>query len=360
MTATSRASGAPMLSADSADVLVSYGRIRRRRVVTLLLLALGIACAFVADLMTGPSGIGLADTVRGLLGTSGDDTVRIIVREVRLPSAVLALLSGAALGLAGAEMQTTLNNPLASPFTLGLSSWAVFGAALAIIAGVTIPGVPQDGVLPMSAFLFALLAVALLQLVARAHRGRIESLVLFGTALFFTGNAAVALMQFTAGEQALQQLVFWTMGSVGRATPQRLALVAGVVVLVAPFTFAAAWRMTALRLGEERAHAFGVDVERTRRWSLLRVALLSATAVAFTGTIPFIGLVGPHLARLLTGEDHRYFLPASALAGGLVMSAASVASKLIFPGVVLPIGIVTALVGVPFFVALLLTRRPGQ
>ncbi len=346
----------PSRDTDADTVLAAYRRLRNRRLALLLLLGLGIAAAFVADVMTGPSGLGVGDALRGLLGTSTDDTVRIIVREVRLPSALLALFAGAALGLAGAEMQTTLNNPLASPFTLGLSSWAVFGAALAIVAGVTIPGVPADGVLPISAFVFAVLAVGLLQLASRFRSGGVETLVLFGTALFFSGNAAVALMQFTAGEQALQQLVFWTMGSVGRATPLRIACIALVITAVVPFTFAAAWKLTTLRLGDDRARAFGVDVASLRRWSLLRVALLTATAVAFTGTIPFVGLVGPHIARLLTGEDHRFFLPASACAGALVMVLASVTSKLILPGVVVPVGIVTALVGVPFFVALLLTR----
>lgn len=349
--------GSTQLSSTSSDILTQYRSIWRRRLLVLVLLAIGIAVAFVADLMTGPSGISMSEALGGLFGTSSDETVGIIVREVRLPSALLALLAGAALGLAGGEMQTTLNNPLASPFTLGLSSWAVFGAALAIILGLSIPGIPADGVLPVSAFVFALLAVGLLQLVARYHRGGVESLVLFGTALFFTGNAAVALMQFTAGEQALQQLVFWTMGSVGRASPLRLSLVAAAILLVTPFTLRAAWRLTALRLGDDRARSFGIDVDSLRRWSLLRIALLSATAVAFTGTIPFVGLVGPHLARLMIGEDHRFFLPASALAGALVMAAASVVSKVILPGVVLPIGIVTALVGVPFFVTLLLSRR---
>ncbi len=337
-------------------MLADYRALHARRLAMLLLLTTGIVVAFIADIVTGPSGLSIGDAVRGLLGNAQDETTGIIVREVRLPSALLALLAGGALGLAGAEMQTTLNNPLASPFTLGLSSWAVFGAALAIVAGVTIPAVPPDSVLPISAFIFAALAVGMLQIAARFGNGGVESLVLFGTALFFSGNAAVALMQFTAGEQALQQLVFWTMGSVSRATPLRLLFIAAVVVAIVPFTMKASWKLTALRLGDDRARAFGVNVASLRRWSLLRVALLTATAVAFTGTIPFVGLVGPHIGRLLTGEDHRFFLPASALSGALVMSLASVASKTILPGVVVPVGIVTALVGVPFFVALLVTR----
>jgi iron complex transport system permease protein len=125
---------------------------------------------------------------------------------------------------------------------------------------------------------------------------------------------------------------------------------------VAPF-FAASWQLTALRLGEERAHSFGVDVARVRRASLVRISLLTATAVSFVGTIAFVGLVGPHIARLITGEDHRFFLPASAITGALVLSLASIASKSVIPGVLIPIGLVTALIGVPFFVTLLLSRQ---
>lgn len=323
----------------------------------MLVLVAGIAAALVADLVTGPSSLPVAEALRSLFGGSGDPVTDVIVREVRLPSALLAVAAGAALGIAGAEMQTTLNNPLASPFTLGISSAAVFGAALAIVLGWHIPGVPADWMLPANAFLFALGAIALLLRIGRSRGVPVETLVLFGTALFFTGNAAVAILQYIATPDDLQQLVFWTMGSLGRATLGKVALVAAAVLLTLPFAIAASWRLTALRMGEERASALGVDVAGLRRASLFRVALLTATAVAFTGTIPFIGLVGPHIARMLVGEDHRFLLPASALSGGLLLGLASVASKLVAPGAVLPVGLVTALIGVPFFVALLLARR---
>jgi iron complex transport system permease protein len=142
------------------------------------------------------------------------------------------------------------------------------------------------------------------------------------------------------------------MGSLGRSNWDTIRVVALVAGLILPFSLAASWKLTALRLGEERAHSFGVDVARVRLFSLLRVSLLTATAVAFVGTIAFIGLVGPHIARLLEGEDHRFYLPASVLCGALMLSLASTVSKMIIPGVIIPIGLVTALIGVPFFVAL--------
>ena len=341
-----------------AAELAAYARLVRRRLAILVALGALMTLAVLADIATGPSNLPLGAVLGGLLDPAGLDVpTRVIVWDVRLPYAAMAVLVGAALSLAGAEMQTILNNPLASPFTLGVSSAAAFGAALALVLGVGLPGVPASWLVPGNAFLFAFGSVLLLQAMARLRGTGVETLVLFGIAMVFTFNALVAVVQFVASQEALQQLVFWTMGSLGRANWRNLGILAAVLALVLPFSLAASWRMTALRLGEDRARSFGIAVGRLRFAALARVSLLAATSVAFVGTIGFIGLVGPHIARLLVGEDHRFFLPASLLTGALVMSLASVASKLIVPGVLLPVGIVTALIGVPFFLALILSRR---
>jgi len=341
----------------ASPALTGYRRLVRRRLLVLGALALAIVVSFVCDLLAGPSNLSVAEVLPVLAGRGADGPTAIIVWQIRFPAAVLAILVGVALALAGAEMQTTLDNPLASPFTLGMSSAATFGAALAIVLGLRIPGVPDAWILPASAFTCAFASVLLLQAAARSRQAGPETLVLFGIALFFTFNALVAIMQFVASEQALQQLVFWTMGSLDRASWSTIPLVAGAVALVVPFSMAAAWKMTALRLGDERARSFGINVPRLRLWSLVRISVLTATSVAFVGTIAFVGLVGPHIARLLVGEDHRFFLPASAICGALVMSLASVASKTLVPGATVPIGLVTALIGVPFFVTLIIGRR---
>jgi iron complex transport system permease protein len=296
--------------------------------------------------------------VTGILHPASlDGPARVIIWDVRLPYALMAVLVGASLALAGAEMQTILNNPLASPFTLGVSSAASFGAALALVLGISLPLLPPSWNLPAFAFLFAFASVLLLQAMASLRGTGVETLVLFGIALVFTFNALVALIQFVASQEALQQLVFWSMGSLSRATWEKLGILAVVIGLTGPFSLKASWQMTALRLGEDRARSFGISVPRLRFLSLLRVSLLAATSVAFVGTIGFIGLVAPHIARLLVGEDHRFFLPASMLAGAVIMSLASVASKTLVPGALLPVGIVTALIGVPFFIALIFSRR---
>ncbi|MCX8995976.1 iron ABC transporter permease [Rhizobiaceae bacterium BDR2-2] len=347
----------PAIRETPSDV-EGYTRIVYRRVALVVLLGVAMAAAFVADLVTGPSSLSAAEALRGLFAPDGlSPSARVIIWDVRLPQALMAVLVGATLSLAGAEMQTILNNSLASPFTLGVSSAASLGAALAIVLGVGVPGFDNAWLVSTNAFLFAFGSVLLLQSLAGLRGTGPETLVLFGIAMVFTFNALVALIQFIASQEALQQLVFWSMGSLTRANWERLGVLVVVLAVVSPLAVMDSWKLTALRLGEDRARSFGIGVGRLRFMSLLRVSILAATAVAFVGTIGFIGLVGPHIARLLLGEDHRFLLPGSMLTGALVMSLSSVASKVLVPGAVLPVGIVTALIGVPFFVALIFLKR---
>jgi len=342
---------------DLATASLGYRRLLARRFWLLALLCGALMCAILVDLASGPSGMGLGALLDGLLHPAHSSaTDQVIIWNVRLPYALMAVLVGCALSLAGAEMQAILNNPLASPFTLGVSSAAALGASLVIVFPVTTLWVSANTAISISAFVFAAASVFLLQAMSRLRGAGVESLVLFGIALVFSCNAVVALLQLVATEDVLQQLVFWTLGSVTRANWDKLGILALVVAVVMPFSFAAAPRLTLLRMGEDRAQSFGVDVKRLRFFSLLRISLLSATAVAFVGTIGFIGLVGPHIARILVGEDQRFLLPASALVGALLLSLSSIASKLIMPGVIVPVGIVTALVGVPIFVLLVFKR----
>lgn len=342
------------------DAVAAYGRDVRKRFVALGVLALLAAAALILDVVTGPSMISPLVVLKGIFDPAALSTAQqAIVWQVRLPYALMATLVGAALALAGAEMQTVLNNPLASPFTLGVSSAASFGASLAIVLGVGASFIGSDWLVPLNAFVFAFGSVLALQALARMKGSGVENIVLFGIALVFAFNALTALVQFLSSAEALQQLVFWTMGSLSRATWGNVGALALVVAVVTPFSLLSSRGLTALRLGEDRAMSFGVDVDRLRFLSLLRVSLLSATAVAFVGAIGFIGLVGPHIARLLVGEDHRFFLPASILSGAIIMSLASAASKAVVPGVLMPVGIVTAVIGVPVFL-LLIFRNGGR
>ncbi|MEY1533884.1 FecCD family ABC transporter permease [Proteus mirabilis] len=319
----------------------------------------GVLCSvLILDFTLGPSGLSLTELWNTLISPeTADAGTRVIVWDIRLPYSLMAVVVGMSLGLAGAEMQTILNNPLASPFTLGVSSAAAFGAALAIVLGIGIPGVPAQSFISVNAFIFALLATLLLDFISRWMRVSTSGIILFGIALVFTFNAAVSIMQFIANEDTLQGLVFWTMGSLNRASWDKLYILLVVLVIIFPLSLMNAWKLTALRLGEDRAMSFGINVRRLRLTTLLRISIISALAVAFVGPIGFIGLVAPHIARMTFGEDHRFYLPASALIGALVLSIASLVSKNLLSGVIIPVGIVTSLVGIPFFVSIILRHR---
>lgn len=345
----------------TALLLDRYRRQNHRRAALVALLGVLAVAALILDLTTGPAGLPLTETLRVLMGAEDVSRgARVIVWDVRLPVAVMALCVGAALALAGAEMQTVLENPLAEPFTLGVSSAAALGAALAIVLGLSLPFLPAGWSVSANAFLFALGTLALLQTLGRLRGGGTEVLVLFGIALNFTAAAFLSLVQFVASADALQQLVFWTMGSLAASRWPGVALLAILLAVTLPFSIRAAWRLTALRMGAEQARSFGVNVTALRRWTLVRVSLLAAGAVSMVGVIGFVGLAGPHIARMLVGEDHRFFLPASLLTGALIMSLASTLSKLVVPGVLLPIGLVTSLIGLPIFFSLILRGRAGR
>jgi iron complex transport system permease protein len=285
------------------------------------------------------------------------DQLRIVLWEIRMPIALMAVAVGAALSLAGAQMQTILNNPLASPFTLGISAAASFGAALGLAFGVKLLPVAVDYIVPLNAFVMALISAMLIHLLSTRRGVTAETIVLLGIALVFTFNALLALVQYLATEQAVAAVVFWTMGSLTKATWTKLGIVSAAVLVMLPIFARRVWQLTALRLGDDKAASFGIDVPRLRFQTLIMVSLLAAFPVAFVGVIGFVGLVGPHIARMLVGEDQRFFLPASILTGALMLSASSVLSKTLIPGAIFPIGVVTSLVGVPFFISLILRGK---
>ncbi|EOG1984576.1 FecCD family ABC transporter permease [Proteus mirabilis] len=323
-----------------------------------MILGGGVCSVLILDFTLGPSGLSLTELWNTLISPeTADAGTRVIVWDIRRPYSLMAVVVGMSLGLAGAEMQTILNNPLASPFTLGVSSAAAFGAALAIVLGIGVPGVPAQWFISVNAFIFALLATLLLDFISRWMRVSTSGIILFGIALVFTFNAAVSIMQFIANEDTLQGLVFWTMGSLNRASWDKLYILLVLLVIISPLSLMNAWKLTALRLGEDRAMSFGINVRRLRLTTLLRISIISALSVAFVGPIGFIGLVAPHIARMTFGEDHRFYLPASALIGALVLSMASLVSKNLLSGVIIPVGIVTSLVGIPFFLSIILRHR---
>ena len=310
----------------------------------------------VFDLATGPALLSPLDVLRALFKMEGvEGTTDQIVYQLRLPMALMALVAGCALGVGGAEIQTLLNNPMASPYTLGMAAAAGFGAALVIVLGAF--GLPLKVMMPLGAFAMTMLAAGIMFIFASMRRFSSATLVLVGIALLFLFQSGSSLIQYMATPEDSQRILFWLFGSLNRTKWDTLAITTVVTVVCIVLLFGSAWQLTALRLGEERAASMGVNLAALRMKTLVIVAVMTATVISFVGTIGFIGLVAPHVARMLVGEDQRFFLPASMLCGAAFLSAASVLSKIINPGAIFPIGIITSFIGVPFFFWIILSRR---
>ena len=293
--------------------------------------------ATLTDILIGPAFLNVFEVLRALINPTGasDPMVVTIVHAIRLPMTLMALIVGASLGIAGVQMQTILGNPLASPYTLGFSAAAGFGAAITILFGLQLPLVPQMTV-PVAAFAAASLACLMVYGLAHIRGVTAEVMVLAGIATLFLFQSLQSLVQYLAAPEVLQEIVFWLFGSMLKATWFSVWVSGSILLLSLAMLIPNMWQLTALRLGDERAASLGVNVPRLRRRVFFIVSLLTAGAVAFVGTIGFVGLVAPHLARMLVGEDQRILIPASAVFGGLLMVGASIASKLLSPGAVVP------------------------
>ncbi|MFE7558959.1 FecCD family ABC transporter permease [Kitasatospora sp. NPDC057500] len=339
-----------------------------RRTSRTALLTAGLAAALLLFALLA-AGIGayripLGDILASFghrLGLGGHELGRVpesVLWNVRLPRVVLALLVGASLGCAGALMQGVFGNPLAEPAVIGVSSGGAVGAVGCIVLGLDALG---TWTVTASAFATGLVTVFAVYAMSRSGgRTEVVTLILTGVAVNAFCGALIGLFLFTADSAAISQVTFWQLGSLSQATW-------GKVLAVLPFALAGlavapryARSLDLLALGERPARHLGVDVERMRLVLITLVALLTAAAVAVSGIIGFVGLVVPHLLRMVAGPGHRFLLPASALGGALVLVAADLAARTLAEPAELPLGVLTALIGSPFFFWLLRRTRTRQ
>jgi iron complex transport system permease protein len=328
-------------------------------VVIAILLAGGIlVSALVGQLMVSP-----AEVVGSLLRAVGiptplapsDPVIESTLWVVRFPRIAMAIVVGAALATAGAVMQAIFGNPLAEPGVVGVSSGAALGAATAIVLGLAAFG---EGLVAALAFVGGLLATLLVYLVSRANgRTEVVTLLLTGIAVNAFAGAGLALVLFSASSANREQIIFWQLGSLGGSLWREVLVVAVVAVPGVIVATLFARRYDVLALGERNARHLGIDVERLRIISVIVVALLTGVAVAFVGIIAFVGLVIPHLVRMLLGPSHRQLIVASALGGAVLMIYADLLARTLVAGAELPIGLLTSLVGGPFFFFLLWRQR---
>jgi iron complex transport system permease protein len=295
-------------------------------------------------------GLGIGPVPAGL----GDD----ILWEIRFPRVALALLVGASLGAAGATMQGSFSNPLAEPGVIGVSAGAAVGAVAQIALGFSLAGTWSTVV---AAFIGGFLTVLFVYLAARSNgRTEVVTLVLVGIAVNALAGAIIGLLTFYSSDAELRSITFWTLGSMAQATWSKVAVVAPIMFLGVGLVMLSARKLDLLSLGERPARHLGVDVEALRIRCLVAVALLTASAVAVAGIISFVGLVIPHIMRMVGGPSHRLLLPASALAGAVILVGADLAARTIAQPSEVPLGVLTALIGAPFFLWQLRRTRAQQ
>ncbi len=305
---------------------------KNKKILILVLISL-LVCAI--DLF-----IGVGELVpRDLL--SLNDLQRTILFKIRMPEMATALIIGMILGLAGACMQTILDNPLASPFTLGVSSAAGFGASLFLLLGISI------NFIAFGAIGFALIAIIFVYIISRRNFAHTSSMILAGISVKFFFDSLTSLMQYISTDETLSSIVFWLFGSVSNTKPKQIAILFTAFILALILIIKDSHKLTSLRFGEDRAKSLGVDVKRLKIKTFMIVSILSSIGVSFAGVIGFIGVIAPHLARKILGEDQRYYLIGSSLIGAILLVFSSGLSKIVKPGAILPIGIIASLVGLP-------------
>ncbi|MGO2823387.1 FecCD family ABC transporter permease [Brachybacterium alimentarium] len=343
---------------------------RTRRVplgAALPVVAVVLAIAIVVAIGSGPIEL----TPRTVLAVAGHEILGLgpgagplettVVMDLRMPRVLFGALTGAALAVSGAALQSLFRNPLADPGIIGVSAGASTGAVGAIVMLPPITGALVAWVVPASACVGGLLATALIYALARPSAGTgTARLLLVGIAVGAAFSAATGFFTFAADDDELESVVFWQMGSLGSISWLRLAIVTLPVLLGLGLLMSLARRLDLLTLGERQAKHLGLDVNSTRRLVIVITALLTGATVAFTGTIGFIGLVVPHIVRLLCGPGHRALLPVSAVLGALLIVVADTLSRVVAPPAEVPIGLFTALMGAPFFLALVMRSRAVQ
>lgn len=348
-----------MTEIKSKKIYNIYQKLIKHKLSLIYIFLALIFISFFLDILLGPANLTIKEVFTSIITPDNvDEKTRVIVWIYRIPIALMAILVGASLGIAGSQMQTILNNPLASPFTLGISAAAGFGASLAMVFGSKIIP-PEFGIftVPLAAFLMALLSTFIIYSFGILKKESNEILILTGVALVFLFNSLISLIQYFSTQDELQAIVFWIFGSLVRTTWSKVAIIFVIMIIITSLLVKKSWQLTAFRLGDIQAQSLGIDVKKIRLNILIYISLLTAAAVCFVGSIGFIGLVGPHIARMLVGEDQRFFMPFSAICGALILSVSSILSKIIFPGSIFPVGIITSLIGIPFFLILIIRSK---
>jgi len=323
------------------------------------LVALGIL--LIVSVSVGAVNIPPLEVLETLLNLS--DRWNVIIWNIRLPQSLTAIVAGVGLAVAGVAMQSILRNPLGSPFTLGISHAAAFGAAFSVMilgtgamhsSGMDAVTIVNPYLTTISAFIFSMIATAVILGISRIRAASPEVMVLAGVALGSLFTAGTMFLQYFADDVQLAAMVFWTFGDTARASWSELGLITIVVILSTIYFIYNRWNYNAIDAGDETAKGLGVNVEGVRLWGMVIASFVTSIVVAFLGVIGFVGLICPHMVRKLIGDDHRFLIPATCVVGGLLLLAADTASRLILAPHLLPVAVLTSFLGAPVFIYLII------
>jgi iron complex transport system permease protein len=278
-----------------------------------------------------------------------------IVWNIRLPRALFGIVAGASLAVGGCILQGILKNPLASDYTLGIAQGAGFGAALAIIFGSGL--IKGEYLIVGNAFLFSLLPTFFIFGMSRYKRATPETLILAGIAMMYLFGAAIILVQFFGSSDAVTAVVFWMFGDLGKATWDKLIPMSLMMIFCMPYLISKSFELNVMGAGDESAKSLGVNVERSRVIMMLITSLMISSVVCFTGAIGFVGLVGPHIARMIIGGDNRFLIPAAGLFGAILLVGSDMVATQVISPTILPVGVVTSFMGVPLFIYLIMKSK---
>ncbi len=345
------------------EVLERYHRFYKRKWLLLAALVLVVIVLSGYALTIGDYHIGFLDCfeavwihIRGEVGTTPQERlVDYVIWELRLPTVVVGIIAGAALSVCGVAMQSILKNPLADPYTTGVSSGAGFGATLAIVAGATIAD--SEYAIVANAFLFSLIPTAVIMLITKLRGASPTTMIMAGVAVMYVFNAASTLMKLWGDPNSLAAILEWQVGSIGGIRWSSIPLMFVATVAGVAAIQLLSRKLNVLSAGDDGAKALGIDVNRLRMVIMLVVALLAATIVSFTGLIGFVGLIAPHMVRIIIGADNRYLVPISAILGAVILLAAEIAGKVLLSPAVIPVGVLTSFLGGPVFLWLLLRKN---
>ncbi|KUG15798.1 iron(iii) dicitrate transport system permease protein [hydrocarbon metagenome] len=322
-----------------------------------------LSALLVLSISVGAVAISPYEVLMTLLGQNVSTKWDAIIWNIRLPQALTAIVAGVGLSVAGVAMQSILRNPLASPFTLGISNAGAFGAAIAVVvigtgrmtstiaSAITIN---NPYLTTTVAFIFCLLATGVILLISKIRGASPEVMILAGVALSSLFTAGTMFLQYFSDDAQLAAVVFWAFGDVARASWQSLTLMAAIVAIACIYFIANRWNYNAIDAGDETAKGLGVNVERLRNIGMIVAALVTAVIVSFLGVIGFVGLVCPHMVRRIIGDEQRFLIPGSMVMGGILLLASDTVARIIVAPYVLPVAVLTAFMGAPVFLYLLL------